>query len=291
MLPSAHDLSYFLEVADTSNISRAAERLGIRQPTLSQALRRLENALGAPLFIRNRTGVQLTHAGKRLVVEARRLLEQWREVQAVAQREEVELSGRYSLGVHASVAMFTLPQILPKMLHTFPKLQLELAHDHSRKIVEDVVSFRLDFGLVVNPSLHPELTIKELYTDQVTLWVARHPTLLQKPETKEAVLVYDPNIPQAQQLLRQLDKARLSFGRTIETMNLELIAGLAAGGAGIGLLPTRVARNAQGNNIKPLSQTIKPVKDRHCLIFRADAQRSSASRTLSRWLQTHLKGL
>ncbi|MEM6730382.1 MAG: LysR family transcriptional regulator, partial [Myxococcota bacterium] len=106
MFPSAHDLHYFLEVADTKNISRAAERLGLRQPTLSQALKRLEAHLGVPLFIRRKTGVELTHAGKRLVVEARGLLEHWQHVQAVAQREEVELSGRYSLGVHASVAMF-----------------------------------------------------------------------------------------------------------------------------------------------------------------------------------------
>ncbi|MEL6544827.1 MAG: LysR family transcriptional regulator [Myxococcota bacterium] len=288
VLPSAYDLQYFLEVADTLNISRAAERLGIRQPTLSQALKRLETSVGTPLFIRNRTGVQLTHGGRRLVGEARRLLEQWRVVQAAAQREETVLGGRYSIGVHASVAMFTLPHVLPDMLRTFPELQLNFLHDHSRRITEEVVSFRVDFGIVVNPSPHPDLTIKRLYNDAVTLWVARSPSPLQDHNNRESVLIYDPNILQSQQLLNQLDRMKMRFGRNIASGNLELVAALTASGAGVGLLPTRVARAAQGQKIKPLSDKLKPIIDRHCLVYRADAQLSPASRTLSRWLRERL---
>ena len=109
-LPSAHDLHYFIEVAETENLSRAAEKLGVRQPTLSLAMRRLEDAAGVALLVRGKTGVQLTHAGRRFLSKSRLLLEQWNEVRTSAQREETEVSGRYSLGVHPSVALSTLPE-------------------------------------------------------------------------------------------------------------------------------------------------------------------------------------
>lgn len=80
MLPSPGDLEYFTEIAATKNISRAAERLGISQPTLSMAIQRLETNIGAKLLIRSKTGVQLTRAGKRLAVNSRSLIRQWHDL-------------------------------------------------------------------------------------------------------------------------------------------------------------------------------------------------------------------
>ncbi len=64
MIPSPTDLKYFMEVAQTQNVSRAAERLGISQPSLSLAIRRMEQSVGAPLLIRSKRGVTMTQAGK-----------------------------------------------------------------------------------------------------------------------------------------------------------------------------------------------------------------------------------
>ena len=78
MLPTATDMKYFLTVAETSSIRRAAERLRLAQPSLSMAIRRLEAALGAQLLLRGKLGVQLTPAGRRFVPKARALLDDWR---------------------------------------------------------------------------------------------------------------------------------------------------------------------------------------------------------------------
>lgn len=66
MLASPHDLTYFIELSGTLNFSRASERIGISQPSLSAAIKRLEHAIGTPLFLRGKNGVTLTPAGKRL---------------------------------------------------------------------------------------------------------------------------------------------------------------------------------------------------------------------------------
>ena len=68
MLPNASDIQSFLEVTKTKNISRAAERLGLTQPALSQSIKRLENAFGQQFFIRGKGGVKLTRAFEKFTI-------------------------------------------------------------------------------------------------------------------------------------------------------------------------------------------------------------------------------
>ena len=77
MLPNPAEILYFLEVASTLNISRAAERLGITQPTLSLAVQRLEATLGTPLLLRGKTGVRLTKAGSKFATQSRGTVSQF----------------------------------------------------------------------------------------------------------------------------------------------------------------------------------------------------------------------
>jgi DNA-binding transcriptional LysR family regulator len=250
------------------------------------AIKRLEESVGVPLFVRTKSGVQLTRAGKRFLGETRRLLEQWSAVRAVAEREDVELGGRFVVGVHPSVGLATLPRLLPQLLATHPELEIHLVHDHSRELTEAVIRFEVDFGLVVNPRPHPDLTIKPLYKDVVTLWVAEEPSALQDPGDTEAVLIADPALTQSQEVMRALAKKRIAFRRTIATTSLELAAVLTAAGAGVGLLPARVAERAPG--LRELPGGMFRVEDQHCLVYRADAQRSPASRALARWIRDAL---
>lgn len=285
-LPSPHDIQYFIEVAETLNMSRAAEKLGVRQPTLSLAMKRLEDAVAVPLLVRSKTGVQLTHAGRRFLAKSRQLLEQWNEVRTLAQREETELAGRYSLGVHPSVALTALPLFLPRLLQTFRDLEMQLVHDSSREVTELVIGFQVDFGLVVNPRPHPDLTIMHLYDDEFALWMARDPSPLQDIEGGEAVLITDPDLWQSQHVLQALAKRKVSFRRTVRTSNLELVASLTTAGAGIGLLPRQIAQRSSG--LAPLPGELPTVRDKHCLVFRTDAQRSAASRALVQWIRAQL---
>ena len=285
-LPSPHDIHYFIEVAETLNMSRAAEKLGVRQPTLSLAMKRLEEAVAVPLLVRSKTGVQLTHAGRRFLAKSRQLLEEWNEVRALAQREETELAGRYTLGVHPSVALSTLPLFLPRLLQTFHDLEMHLVHDSSREVTEMIINFQVDFGLVVNPRPHPDLTISHLYDDEFALWVARDPTSLQALDGEHPVLICDPDLSQSQQVMQALAKRKVSFRRTVRSTNLELIASLTAAGAGIGLLPQRVAQRVVG--LKMLGGSLPTIRDRHCLVYRTDAQRSAASRALVKWIRAQL---
>src|SRR6516225_7546097 len=106
------DLRNFFETAKTLNISRAAERLNLGQPTLSQSLRRLEAAVRTRLFDRFKTGVQLTTAGKKLFEDGRTALEHWEGLKQKIVASEIEIQGNYTIGCHTAVATYALPSFL-----------------------------------------------------------------------------------------------------------------------------------------------------------------------------------
>jgi DNA-binding transcriptional LysR family regulator len=275
MLPSPSELRYFLEIAGTLNLSRAAERLGISQPTLSLAVQRLERSFGSPLLIRGKSGVQLTHGGRRLASRARQLVEEWDKVRGDVLESQGTPSGRYVIGCHPSVAMYRLPDFLPALLSANPALEIKLVHDLSRRITEDVISFKVDFGIVVNPARHPDLVVKLLCRDVVSLWVG--PGRSQQQNT----LICDPELLQTQSILKQLGRAGLSFARVLPSSNLDVITALVAAGAGVGVLPERVARRIPAQGLKPFSKTAPRFEDEVCLVYRADAQRSAGSRAIA----------
>lgn len=281
MIPSQYELKYFLEVAHTLNISRAAERLGITQPALTHAIQRLEAALSTLVLVRTKTGVTLTKSGQKLALHSKHLLQEWEKLKGDILKEEETLSGRYTLGCHESVALYSLSHFLPKLLKENSALNIRLTHNLSRRIAEDVISFKVDFGIVVNPPPHPDLIIKTLFQDVVTLWTS-------SAKTNRDVLICDPELIQSQSILNQLSKKNIHFQRLVTSSSLEVITSLTASGAGIGIIPTRVATRLPHLHLKPFNKTAPQFHDRICLIYRADTQTSKASKKIAHFIQQSL---
>src|SRR5262245_60235637 len=159
MLASSAELTYFLEVANTLNVSRAAEKLGISQPSLSLAIKRLEESLGTTLFIRHKQGVSLTQSGKQLLVHARQLLQYWEKTRSEVLASEQKIQGYYTLGCPSTIAIYLVSKFLGGLLERYPKLEIHLQNDISRTITQQVINLSLDMGIVVNPQRHPDLII------------------------------------------------------------------------------------------------------------------------------------
>lgn len=273
------EISYFIESARTENLSRAAERLGITQPALTMALRRLEHTLGVELFHRSKKGVRLTKAGELFLREAKSLADQFERVTKVLGRSVDELRGSYKIGCHMSVALYSLPQTLPKLLADFPELTLEMYHDLSRKIAERVIRGELDIAIVVNPVRHPDLVIKPVAKDEYAFWTAKDSNELNRLDSAKCVAICEPDMLQGQTLLRKL---RFKFPRIVTAQSLEVVASLANSGAGIGILPGRVAR--QWKNLKQLPD-LPTYQDEIALLYRAENRRVAAFRELAQRLE------
>ncbi|HVK60149.1 MAG TPA: LysR family transcriptional regulator [Bdellovibrionales bacterium] len=283
MLPQPTDLTYFLEVASTLNISRAAERLGISQPTLSLAMQRLETQIGTALLLRQKSGVRLTKAGARIAQQGRELIEQWGKLRSDALKDENEVRGRLTVGCHASIALFSLENFVPQLFKTYPDLSIDFQHDLSRKITERVISFELDIGIVVNPVPHPDLRLVHLADDEVTLYRA-------PGNVCEDVLICEPDLAQTQDLLHKLKSGKkgFKFTRVVHSRNLEVVARLTAAGAGIGVLPGRVAAR-ESSKLKPVGSGSPTFHDRIALIYRADALKGAAGRVVAKAITESFK--
>src|SRR3990167_7410261 len=223
MTPSPTDLTYFVEVARVLILSRAAETLGISQPSLTLAMQRLEKCVGTTILLRHKRGVSLTKAGKQLLAHTRQLLQQWDTIKSQTLASVNEVQGSLIIGCHTSVAQLTLPRFLTKLMEKYPKLDIKLHHDSSRKITEQVINLNVDIGIVVNPVKHLDLIIKHLYNDKVTLWRNHTINKIQHFQSGEAILLCDPNLIQAQSILKKLRKIGLIYQRMISTNNLEVI--------------------------------------------------------------------
>ncbi len=247
MIASYSDLQYFIELAQTLNFSRASERIGISQPSLSVAIKRLEFSIGAELFIRSKHKVLLTPAGKNLLTHSKQLLQLWNKTKANCLASQDEVQGDIIFGCHHSVALTILPKILPALLKTYPKLGLQLKHDLSRKIAEEIIDYTIDIGIVVNPIKHPDLIIKKMYDDEVSCW--QSPSF-DANATQDNIIICDPNLTQTQWILKKLKNKNIKYTRMITTSNLEVAASLAAQGTGIAILPSKVAESYQ-SALKP----------------------------------------
>lgn len=260
------DLKYFLKVAESLNVTRASEQLGITQPTLSYSIKRLETELGGELIIRLKNGIQLTKLGEDFRIKCRELILNWENLKKLVNPEDVEVKGEYTLAIHPSVALYTLDKFLPQVVEKYPLLNFKLLHGLSREMTEKVISWEADFGIVVNPIPHPDLVIKELYKDTVTLFALKGAS--QK-------LIMDPELHQTQFVVNLLKRKNFSITDTIKSGNLEVVYKLASAGLGLGLLPQTIAKA----NPKLMRVKDAPAyEDRICLIYRREKHRTNVSK-------------
>ncbi|MBV6324880.1 LysR family transcriptional regulator [Duganella violaceipulchra] len=144
-------LRYFVTVAEELHFGKAALRLHMTQPPLSQTIQTLEALLGAALFERNRRGVALTPAGLALLPEARRMLAQSQELPQLVQRAAAGEVGRLTLAFISSADYSVLPPFLRAYRAAYPQVQITLQEATSDLQLDDLLNNRIDAGLLIPP--------------------------------------------------------------------------------------------------------------------------------------------
>jgi DNA-binding transcriptional LysR family regulator len=251
MTPELRQLRYFATVAEELHFGRAAERLHMTQPPLSQAIAQLEEQLGAQLFLRNRRQVELTAAGSALLPEARRLLAQASELPELVRRAASGETGRMALAFVTSADYSVLPPFLLRYRAAFPKVQIVLQEATSDLQVEELLRGRIDAGLLIPPL--PEKARPEL--DYVK--VLDEPLILCAPQgalagTGPVRLQDAPRLPLVifpRHIAPGLHDAILSCFRAAgitpvigqEAIQMQTIVSLVSAGMGLALVPQSVS--------------------------------------------------
>ncbi|MDQ7094874.1 LysR family transcriptional regulator [Desulfosporosinus sp. PR] len=163
------NLNYVLCVAENKNISKAAEKLFISQPTLSQHIHKLEEQLGVELFDRTKSPLSLTYAGERFVQIASKILNL--EKQLIQEIEDINNSckGRLIIGISAIHGTSILPSILPKYKELFPGIEISLVEENATKLYKLTELGKVDITITNTPIQNEHLIYETLTLDEIII--------------------------------------------------------------------------------------------------------------------------
>lgn len=272
-------LRYFLAIAEAGSYTGAARALGMSQPALTAAMNALERELQTTLFLRTARGARLTATGQELVLHARGLAQRTSELRHALLDLEGAPRGRFVLGCHESLGAYFLPGFARRFFPAHPRVEISLWNGNSRDVMDAVVARKVDVGIVVNPMPHPECVIVPLFSDRVELLVRARGRAAAAPLPESLPLVYVPVLQQTRWILERLSEP-LRARRHLTCSSMELVKSLVVDGAGIGILPRRVASHGLPANTLRTVASAPGYDDRIALVRRADMHETRAARLL-----------
>jgi DNA-binding transcriptional LysR family regulator len=169
MYLETQELTSFAVVAEQLHFGRAAARLHISQPALSKRIKNLEDKIGGLLLARDRRGVVLTPAGAIFYKESRRILRDLDVTFEAARGAAVGELGKLRLGVGISTVHSLVPRALLKFRETYPGIEIEIADMSTLSQVEALIAGRLDVGFVRLPVKHPQIAVRKVLTERLTI--------------------------------------------------------------------------------------------------------------------------
>ncbi len=148
---TSKELLYVKTVAEEKTISRAAKKLFIAQPSLSQSIQRIEEAVGTPLFIRTTNGLTLTFAGERYCHMASQVLKMYEDFELEVSDINNLKTGRIQFGITNHLGTLTLARVLPKFKEICSHVELNIIEETSSKLEQMLLAGELDFAIMHAP--------------------------------------------------------------------------------------------------------------------------------------------
>lgn len=259
------ELLYVKTVADEHNISKAAKKIFIAQPSLSQSIQRIEDSIGTTLFNRTSTGLTLTFAGERYYHMAVQILKMYEDFQLEISDINNLKTGRIHVGITSHLGTLVLPRVLPAYKKIGPHVEITITEENTASLEQQLLAGKLDFAVMHAPpeksslaALHYELLSRDPF---VIVLSPDHP-LLQKAVSREGypypvldlkLLADEPFLMLHQtQRIRQITdevllRAGISRPKTVLTLkSFETAQLLAARGMGVMLVPEQYSRIHSG---------------------------------------------
>lgn len=280
------DLRYLVALARERHFGRAAEKCHVSQPTLSVAVKKVEEELGVQLFERSATEVKITATGQRIVNQAEKVLLEAAQIPEIAAAGKDPLSGPLRLGVIYTIGPYLLPRLIPLAHRHAPRMPLMIQENYTTRLVESLKRGELDVIILSLPLEEPGIVAQPVYDEPFrVLMPADHPwTALSHidPDTlaDDQLLLLGAGNCFRDQVLEVCPHCRNVSGlqRTLEGSSLETIRHMVASGLGVTVLPSAAADDMPEQNslvaVRPFSEP-QPMR-RVALAWRVTYPRSGA---------------
>lgn len=264
------ELRYIVAVARERHFGRAAEKCFVSQPTLSVAIRKLEDELGVTLFERGTAEITVTPVGCQIVEQAQRVLEETDAIRQIAMQGQDDLVGPLRLGAIYTIGPYLMPQLIPLLRKRAPKMPLLIRENFTAELYELVKSGDLDVLILSLPFAGAGIVTQAVYDEpfRVVLpsghpWTSR-PRIPAGELCKENLLLLSSGNCFRDQVLESCaGSTRLagsSVQQSLEGTSLETIRQMVASGTGITVLPVTAAEAKTAENkmivVKPFSAPV-----------------------------------
>lgn len=286
-------LQYAAKVAEESSFSRAADKLHIAQPSLSQQIAKLEQELGTQLFDRSSSPVQMTYAGELFVEKAGRILDLVQELQKEMQDVANLQKGRLIIGSLPITGAHLLPGVLPIFQKQYPGTDVVLIEETTLRLEELTAKGGTDISLLTLPLADPGLAYVPILTEQIVLAVPPGHRLaagksrpVHLPEVEGEPFILLKRGQGFRQLVIELCRtAGFTPKIVFETSNIETARSLVAAGMGLTFVPEMVA-STEGDNPQPVYMRLEGSPSRTIVIaYRAGRYLSKTAKHFIEMMQ------
>ncbi|MEM8731226.1 MAG: hydrogen peroxide-inducible genes activator [Pseudomonadota bacterium] len=242
-MPTLKQLRYFAVLAETGHYRRAAEQIGISQPSLSQQISNLEEVLRLPLVERGRSGAVLTPAGREVLQHAHRILADVRGLVETSDIMKSGMAGTLRLGSSPTLGPYILPNVVRSLHRSYPKLRLIVRDGSPAELVDALVAGKHDLIMTPLPIRAAEVTVTRLFREPMRLAVSRENPLAQKVEATDADLAKEGIMTLASTYAHhaQLSELAREIGATLrpdyEGTSLDALRHMTAMNMGVTFLP------------------------------------------------------
>ncbi|MBM3390673.1 MAG: LysR family transcriptional regulator [Betaproteobacteria bacterium] len=296
------DLRYIVALARERHFGRAAEKCFVSQPTLSVAVKKLEEELGVILFERSPQEVRVTPVGERIVAQAEKVLAEAAQVTEIAAADKGPLVGPLRVGVIYTIAPWLLPRLVPLVKARAPEMPLLLEENFTHRLIEKLKTSELDLAILALPVEEPTLVAQAVYDEEFrVLAPAGHPWAKQKAIASSALLDAQLLMLGAGNCFRDqvLDLCATAISQAgvsphvIEGSSLETIRHMVASGVGVTVMPATAVDDISPKD--PLLR-VRPFREPHPtrrvgLVWRASYPRQQAVEVVRRaLLESRLPG-
>ena len=246
--PTLKQLKYLRSIEDTGSFSAAAERCFVTQSTLSAGIKELETIFGATLVNRaNMRAIALTPLGKTVSTRAKDILSAVDSLIEEVAGPKAPLTGPLRLGVIPTIAPYFLPDLLPKIQHTFPNLELQIQEGLSKDITSKLHQGKLDVILLAFPFETPGAKQAPIFTERFYLAAHKERSLpkamtLEQLESETLLLLEDGHCLR-DHALSACTLQRLQERRNFSATSLATLIQMVGHGYGVTLLPDMVVKS------------------------------------------------
>ncbi|MEZ5739101.1 MAG: LysR substrate-binding domain-containing protein [Burkholderiaceae bacterium] len=244
------ELKYIVAVARERHFGRAAEACFVSQPTLSVAIKKLEDELQVQIFERGGSEIGITPIGLSVVEQAQRVLEEAHAVREVALQGKDPLSGPLRVGIIYTIGPYLLPALIRQVIHDAPSMPLILQENFTVKLLELLRQGEIDVAILADPFSDTGLVTQSLYDEPFIVamprahrWSSRRQ--ISSVDLKEETMLllgsghcFRDHVLEVCPELSRFSQATAGIQKTFEGSSLETIRHMVASGIGITVLPS-----------------------------------------------------